>query len=213
MSVVDNACGEVRALVMSGHWGPGDRLPELPLAARLRVSRPTVREALRRLESQGLLRSDGRGLHVAKLATRELRSVLLTRASLEGLHAELAARRVARGEIAPASLRRVDDLASAADRSTRAGHLQQAVRENRAFHQAIDALSDSPVGAALLDSLWDRMIVSTGRSLLTPGRAESVADEHRQLLTAVRAGQSDRAHHLARQHVLATLELASPADP
>lgn len=205
MSVIDDASDRIRARVLSGRVAPGDRLPELPLAAQLGVSRASVREALRRLQSEGLLRSDGRGLLVAGLDDRERRSAFVTRAHLEGLHAALAAERVRAGEIAPAQLRRLQELADAADASTRAGDGATAANDNRALHQAIDALADNPVGAAVLDGLWDRLIAATARSLLAPGRPDTVDAEHRAILAAIAGGRPKRARVAARDHVLATL--------
>lgn len=214
MSVIDQACGQIRTLIVSGDLAPGERAAELPLAARLGVSRPTVREALRRLESSQLLRPDARGgLSVAGLAAHELRSILLTRSSLEGLHAGLVARRVRRGEVAPAQLRHLIELAEAADRATRQGLHQQAVLDNRAFHQTLDSLADSPVSAAILDGLWDRIIVSTRRSLLAPDRPPTVDAEHHAVLAAVEGGHVRQASEAASEHVLATLEAALAADP
>jgi DNA-binding GntR family transcriptional regulator len=201
----------LRDLVVSGSLAPGVRLGEIALAADLGVSRPTVREALRRLESHGLADSDGRSLRVAALGPAELRSALLMRAALEGLHAELAARRAAGGELAPAALRRLHDLADAADAATAAGDADRAVAENRALHQAIDRLADSPVSAAAVDRLWDRIVVATRRSLTPAGRGAAVDAEHRELLRAIEAGDAAHAAHTASLHVRATLEAAAIA--
>jgi len=164
---------------------PGARLAELGLAADLGVSRPTVREALRRLESHGLAGSDARSLRVAGMEPDELRSALLMRAALEGLHAELTARRVA---------------------GTTAGDHDRTVAENRAFHQAIDRLAASPVSATAVDRLWDRIVVATRRSLTPSGRGAAVDAEHRELLRAIEAGNATRAAAIATLHVRATLD-------
>ena len=211
MSVMSSTYDQLHSLVTSGEIGPGTRLAELPLAARLGVSRPTVREALRRLESDGLADSDGRSLRVAQMDESELRSALLMRSALDALHAELAATRVAAGEVAPAQLRRLERLAEETERATDSGELAAAVELNRAFHQAIAVLADSPVSAAAGDRLWERILVSTRISLALPGRGDVVNREHRELLAAIVAGESRRAAGLAARHVRATLKAAQPA--
>jgi DNA-binding GntR family transcriptional regulator len=201
MSVSDLAADEIRALVLSGRVRPGERLAELPLAARLGVSRPTVREALRRLESRGLLASDGRGLHVARLDDDELRSALLTRSSLEALHAGLAAERSRAGEVAPAQLRYLRELARAAARPA-AGQRRRALNDDRAFHRAIDVLAASPVGTAILDALWDRLMVGVPRRTRARTEDETTSrDEHRAILDAIAAGKPRRAREAATRHV------------
>lgn len=208
MSVMSTAYERLRSLVTSGEIRPGTRLAELPLASQLGVSRPTVREALRRLESNGLADSDGRSLRVPQMDAAELRSTLLMRSALDGLHAGLAAGRVRDGEVAPAELRRLRRLAEDTERATDLGDLAAAIHLNRGFHQAIDALADSAVSAAAAHRLWERILVSTERSLAAPGRGDIVNREHRELLDAIVAGDAERAGDLAARHVRATLAAA-----
>jgi DNA-binding GntR family transcriptional regulator len=205
MSVISTTYDRLHGLVTSGELAPGERLGDAQLAENLGVSRATVREVLRRLEGLGLAASDGRSLRVAQLDDRALRSALLMRASLEALHAELAAGRIAAGEVAPAELRHLRELAEQAERATDAGDTASAVTANRAFHQAIDALAESPVSETAADRLWDRIMVATERSLMSARRREAVDREHRELISALEAGDCASAAELASRHVRATL--------
>jgi DNA-binding GntR family transcriptional regulator len=211
MSVIEATGERLRSMIVTGEIAPGERLAEVPLAARLGVSRPTVREALRGLEGRGLLTSDGRGLQVDRLERAELRSALLTRAALEGLDAALAAERFRDGWVPPAALGRLAALADEVDRVSRTDDVDAGQILNRNFHQAIGALADNPVGAAVLDRLWDRIIVAAGLSVLPPGRLDAVDSEHRAILRAVEAGDPDLAREAATAHVLATAQ-AVPVD-
>lgn len=210
MSVNATAYEQLRTLLISGDLPPGARLAEVPLATELGVSRATIREVLRRLESQGLATSDGRSLRVSQLEWAELRSALLMRCALESLHAELAAARVRQGHVAPAQLRRLLELAHQAEHSTEEGRYADAAEDNRAFHQAVDALAASPISQAAVDRLWDLITIATERSLTRPGRGAVVAREHRELVDAIDAGDGERAAEIARRHVLGTLEALRP---
>lgn len=213
LSVVDSAYAEVRSLIVEGDLRPGSRLTELPLATRLGVSRPTVREVLRRLEVAGLALSDGRGLRAAWMDDRQLRSALLMRASLEGLHAELAAQRVAAGEVSPAQLHRLEEAAKSAQRATDEGEVDAAVVANRAFHQLIDEMAGSPLSSAAVDTLWDRILAATKASLEPPKRRHQVSREHLALICAIRAGEAVEAAEIATAHVRSTLDALTLVPP
>jgi DNA-binding GntR family transcriptional regulator len=172
-----------------------------------------VREVLRRLEVAGLALSDGRGLRAAWMDERELRSALLMRASLEGLHAELAAQRLAAGEISPAQLRHLEETANEAQRATDAGDADAAVIANRAFHQMIDEMADSPLSCAAVDTLWDRILAATKVSLDPPVRRRQVSREHTRLIRTIRAGDAAEAARIATAHVRSTLDAVTPTPP
>ncbi|AEW94718.1 MULTISPECIES: GntR family transcriptional regulator [Streptomycetaceae] len=200
---------KVRALIVAGDYLPGQRLTEQELSVRLAVSRTPVREALHKLESDGLVHGGRRGVTVAALGGKALRDAYQLRAALEALTAELAARRQAAGEIPPAALVRLVEYADRADRATRDGDLATAVRLNRAFHRHVAVLADNTPALTTLDRIWDQIVVSTRDSLAAPSRPAEVDAEHRRLIEAITGSAPRPAAEAARQHVLRTLSVRS----
>jgi DNA-binding GntR family transcriptional regulator len=210
---VDIAYDRLRHLIVAGDYRPGERLAELPLAGALAVSRTPIREALRRLESDGLVRSTGRGVVVAALDAGDLDEAYQVRAALESLTAELAARRQREGHVAPAELAALKRTARAAEETTARRDLDLAVEHNRAFHRRIAVLAANTMALAVLDRVWDQILVSTRASLGPPARADQVAREHRELLDAIETGDEDGATAAARRHVLHTAAVHADATP
>lgn len=196
---------DVRGLIVLGTYPAGQAVTEQELCDRLGVSRTPVREALRRLEGDGLVTPARRGVTVIELDAKALRDDYLVRAALEGLTAELAASRQRDGELAPAEITRLEKLAAEADRATRKGDFTAAVRHNRAFHGYIAALAGNARAVEVLDRIWDRIIVSTRASLVAPARTHQVDEEHRHLVGIIADGSPSNAAFLARQHVLSTM--------
>jgi len=195
----------LRALIVSGDLAPDEVMTETSLAERLSVSRTPVREALERLEGDGLVVPQNRGIRVHVRSTKELVHVYRTRAALEAMAAEAAAERWAAGELAPARLTALTRAADETDQLTGAGDLQTAAAANRDFHAAIAAMAGNPVASEILDRLWDQVLVSTRQSLGATERGDAVAAEHRRLLACIEAGDGQGAAAAARDHVLATL--------
>lgn len=194
----------LRSIVIDGTLPPHERVAESVLAERLGVSRTPVREALQRLEGDGLIEAQGRGVRLRVLTDAEIDDLYTARAGLEGWAARLAAQRVAEGEIAPRRLDELEALAAAAHRPTAGRDLARAAETNRAFHEAVTALAGRPAIDAALQRWWDQITVSTRRSLQPPQRTAVVRTEHESILTALRAGDATAARDAAEQHVLAT---------
>ncbi|WP_431944854.1 GntR family transcriptional regulator [Actinacidiphila sp. bgisy167] len=201
MQQTDAAHSRLREMILEGVYAPGQRLTELEAAAVLAMSRTPVREALRALVSDGLVRATGRGVSVVDLGPQALRHAYEVRGALEGLTAELAAERQRRGEIAPAELTALERLVADAEEAADDGRPVDAARHNRCFHTRIATLSANPVAAGSLERLWDQIHISTRRSPAAPERRGHIAAQHRRLLAAIAAGRADEAHAAAREHV------------
>jgi DNA-binding GntR family transcriptional regulator len=194
----------LRSMVMSGDVRDDTRVAESQLAEQLGVSRTPVREALQRLEGDGLVVAQGRGIRVRLLSTDELSQLYSARAGLEGWAAYRAAQRVEGGEIPPARLAELNALAAETHRLTTSGELARAVEANRSFHEAVAMLAENPVITSTLGHWWDQIVVSTRRSLQKPERTRAVQSEHKVILRALRYGDAFATRAAVESHVLAT---------
>lgn len=194
----------LRAMVMTGGIREGERVAESQLAEQLGVSRTPVREALQRLEGDGLVKAQGRGIRLRMLSADELAQLHMARAGLEGWAAFQVAQRVADGEVAPARLSALEAQAAETHELTLSGDLDRAVKANRAFHEAVAALADNSVISGTLERWWDQIMISTRRSLHGPDRTRAVHAEHELILRALRDGDAIGARAAVEAHALAT---------
>jgi DNA-binding GntR family transcriptional regulator len=180
-----------------GGLQPGDRVREADIAADLRISRTPVREALKRLESEGLLTTTPyRGMSVAQLDYQQVMELYLMREVLEGTAAGLAARHASEAEIVALSDIVESERRVAGDAAARAGH-------NRRFHNAIYYAAHNRYLLRSLNSFRDAMVLLGPTTYTVPGRAETALGEHREVLAAIRERDPDRAEAAARAHIRA----------
>lgn len=195
---LDGAMKDPHALILSaiedGIYSPGDRLVESELAERFGVSRTPVREALQRLETQGVLIRDARSLIVASLDHNQLAELYTVRAELEALAARLAARHATPEEI------RVLARMVAADRQ---GDLdpRALAQSNRRFHHQIHLASHNRYLVQQLDMLHRSMALMARTTLAAEGRAPRALDEHQAIVDAIAAGDGDAAAAALRAHI------------
>ncbi|WP_350347840.1 GntR family transcriptional regulator [Agromyces sp. G08B096] len=202
----------LRDLVIRGAFDDADRVSESAIAERLGVSRTPVREALQRLEAEGLVFAQGRGVRVRRRSPAELREVFEARAALDAAAAARLARLQREGLLAPAHLAELDRLAEETDAATRAGDLALATTRNRRFHEHVAELAGNAVIAQTLARFWDQIEISTRAELHRPARVRAVHDEHLALLRAIRAGDARTAAAVAEHHALDTSTITEPQE-
>jgi len=196
----EQAYSQVRDLLVAGKFQPGDRLNEMDLSAALGMSRTPIREALRRLQSDGLVAPTGRGVVVASLSTEDMRHALEVQGALESLAAELAATRQRDGLLAPAEIHKLRAAAAEVDELSAAGDVAGLWRANLRFHQLIAELGGNPLLVESLDRIWAKFAIVTlrnlrGRRRLTPPHAH-----HGIVLGAIVNGDPAGAAEAARAH-------------
>jgi DNA-binding GntR family transcriptional regulator len=189
----------IRQGVLSGEFARGQRLREEELAARVGVSRTPVREALRRLNAEGLVDfTPNRGAKVTAWSERELEDLYEARALLEGFGARLAAGRITADEIAElhATAEEMAEVSGpdAADRLTEL---------NGRFHRAIVRASRNTQLDTLVRGVMDVPLIYRTFQRYSPERLRASQSHHRELVEAFRAGDGDWAEAVMRAHILA----------
>lgn len=192
----------IKAELINGRWGEGDRLVETALAADYSVSRTPVREALQRLIVEGFLeRNSGRGLTVKPLTPEEVEDLYMSRLTLEGLAARLAAQRVSPYELV--TLQELHSRQIAALDEKRDPEVLAAL--NREFHTEILRIGRSANVARFMAQIHESLRRYGPTTLGLPDRAKVAVEEHKRLLDAIAARNEDLAEHHARVHIEAAL--------
>jgi DNA-binding GntR family transcriptional regulator len=216
-SRADDLAHELQLEIITGRIPLGTRLRQEDLAARFKVSRTPIREALRQLQAIGLVEQLGhRGALVRSFSPDECRNIFLVRAELEGLAAERAAGRLttydnADLDTAQALLRaggsRYDAL-PASDEEGRLIALQQCSQANELFHNVILAAAACPPLRDTVQSLANRVPRSLAWHTFAadPGIVPRSADDHDRISAALNAPDAKRGRRLLRAHVLDTGE-------
>ena len=194
-----DAYGLILEAIDSGIYRPGARLVESELAERFGVSRTPIREALQRLETQGMLSRNGRSLIVASLDHNQLAELYMVRAELEGLAARLAARHATDEEI-----RVLGDMV-AEDHALKDNPTALA-RANRRFHKQVHLASHNRYLVAQLELVHRSMALLASTSLAVEGRGETALAEHAAIVEAIAQGDGDAAYSALRQHISKAFE-------
>lgn len=189
--------------IYAGELRPGQRLIEANLADTLRVSRTSLREALRVLELKELVKTIPRqGIFVAELTEREVRDIYTLRVLLEG-HAIRTLAADPQFEV----LRRLDELVERLGACARAGDHIGIVNLDIEIHRTICSASGN---AKLLD-IWESLVSLVRALLLVKYRVSDDSAEiersHRSLVEAIRARNPTQAESLLRVHIVDTAEL------
>jgi DNA-binding GntR family transcriptional regulator len=198
LSLADQAYDRFREALRSGALAPGQRVLETEVAERFGMSRTPVREAIRRLQSEGLVAPlPGRGLCVARYDHAEVDELYVMREALEGTAARLAAENAGRPDIA--LLRRMVAEEAALP-------LDQAAEHNRRFHRALHQAAHNRYLLRALSAISDALLLLGPTTLEPPGRAAAAREEHARIVAAVAARDGAAAEAAARAHIAAAHE-------
>lgn len=192
---MDSTYDRLRDGIVSGEFPPGMHMVETSLAKTLGVSRTPIREALSRLEQDGLVERGSRGLQVRQRSPAEILEIFEVRIVLEGTAARLAAERH-----------------TEVDRIRIQGHLNKLEAQeastpsvlaaiNREFHRSIWQASHNRTLVDMLERLSVHLFRYPFTTYEAEGRAESSLLEHKELAEAIMSRDGDKAARLASHHM------------
>ncbi len=195
-TAVNQAHRELRQAIARGRLGPGTRLIETQLAEMLGVSRTPIREALSRLETEGLIhRARGGGLVVGDVVA-EGAVILGIRQRLEGFAARLAAERM--------DTRELDALQAACDAGGPAVErmsLEERREINYRFHIHLANGSHSALLVKLIEEYYDYSVTEQTLPFYDPELVRQHQSQHREIVAALRAGDGVRAERIVFEHL------------
>ena len=187
----------LRQAILKGELAPGERLMEIQLAEKLGVSRTPIREAIRKLELEGLvLMIPRKGAEVAKISEKSLRDVLEVRRSLEELAIELACQRMTDEEIEQLGERQ-NDFKNAINK----GNAMNIAETDEAFHDVIYLGTGNDKLVQILNNLREQMYRYRVEYLKREEAHPQLIAEHAAIIEYISKGEKKAATDIMCKHI------------
>ncbi|WP_026893570.1 GntR family transcriptional regulator [Clostridiisalibacter paucivorans] len=192
----------LREAIIDGALKPGERLMEVQLGEKLGVSRTPVREAIRKLELEGLVVMEPRkGAYVADVSLNDLLNVLEIRSVLEGLAASLASKRITEQELAILKSKLYEFNESLARKNKK-----EIIEKDIELHDIIFKASRNKRLISLVDSLREQVHRFRIRYINRFNSSNRLGEEHRDIIEAISQGDSEKAKEYAEKHIKSAQE-------
>ena len=194
---------ELKALLLMGKIVPGTRLMEIELANSMGVSRTPIREAIRKLEKEGLVTIElRRGAYASQISTEDMVAILEVRQNMEGLAAGFAAQR--------ATAEQLEALRATFDNYNQAfsdGDTKGMIDHDTKFHTLIVESSHNKVLMQIIEQLQELVLRFRYIYYDDFRRAEKMPAEHKAILDAIVNGDAETAKDAANVHIARLKEL------
>ena len=187
----------LRKAILRGELKPGERLMEIPLANKLGVSRTPIREAIRKLELEGLvLMIPRKGAEVAQITEKNMQDVLEVRKALEELSVQLACERI--------TPEQVEEMKMAAEdfrKVLKSGDVTKIAEADVKFHDIIFAATNNQRLITLLNNLREQMYRFRVEYLKQKECYPQLLEEHDKLIALISGGEVEEACELMGCHI------------
>lgn len=187
----------LREAILKGELKPGERLMEIQLASRLGVSRTPIREAIRKLELEGLvLTIPRRGAEVAKMTEKNMREVLVVRKALEVLAGEIAC-----DTITPAQIVELKEAAKAFEQSMETKDLKKIAEADVKFHDVIYQSTGNQRLLQILNNLREQIYRYRIEYLKEESTYPSLLTEHQELIKGLKNKDKEYVIRIMNKHI------------
>nr|WP_106788933.1 GntR family transcriptional regulator [Massilistercora timonensis] len=188
----------LRQAILRGELKPGERLMEIQLANKLGVSRTPVREAIRKLELEGLvLMIPRKGAEVADISEKSLKDVLEVREALEELAARLAC-----DKITKEGINRLKEAAQDFRSALKSNDITQMAEADVRFHDVICNATENQKLGQLLNNLREQMYRYRIEYLKDQQVYEKLLSEHEEIIRHIEKGEKDEAARVVSRHIV-----------
>ncbi|MCL1981577.1 MAG: GntR family transcriptional regulator [Clostridiales bacterium] len=188
---------ELKSQILKGTIVPGTRLMEIELADSIGVSRTPVREAIRKLEKEGLVVIEPRkGAYASQISTADMIDILEIRQDVEGLAAFFAATRITEAE-----LRELRKVCASYNRAVEEGITPDMIRYDTKFHRIIAESTHNKTLVQIVEQLQEMVLRFRYIYYDNFKRAEKMPKEHGEILEAIARGDGEAARAAADVHI------------
>lgn len=187
----------LRRAILKGELKPGERLMEIALADKLGVSRTPIREAIRKLELEGLVvMAPRKGAKVASITERDLNDVLEVRKGMEVLAISLACKRITGEE-----LEKLETIEQSFQKLIESGNLTELAEMDVKFHDTIYQATNNQRLVQLLNNLREQMYRYRMEYLKDIAVRRTLAEEHKTICQALRERDEQQAEQYVSIHI------------
>lgn len=187
----------IRESILEGRYKEGDFLRENSIANELHVSRTPVREAIRQLELEGLVKSiPNKETVVSGVSQEDVQDIFIIRNKLEGLAGRRAAERVTQEE-----LEQMEEVLALTEFYITKNDINHINELDHKFHDIIYKATKSKILMHMLSDFHSYVQKTRKESIATPGRAKRLLEEHTDIYHAIKNRDAEKAEALINQHI------------
>ena len=194
---------ELKMQILKGSIIPGTRMMEVELAEEMGVSRTPIREAIRKLEKEGLVTIEPRrGAYASMISTEDMVEILEVRQDLEGLAAYFAADRMTKEQMTE-----LIEVSNNYNEAVKQGNMESMIRHDTRFHHIIVESCHNKILVQMIEQLQELVLRFRYIYYDNFRRAENMPEEHEAIVAAIAEGNADKARAAADIHIERLKEL------